>query len=504
MSANTEPTAQDPTIEHCELCVIGAGIAGLNALFVATQYLSKNDKVVLIDDKPKPGGMWTETYDYVRLHQPHRMFTAGNIAWGLGEKPAYLAAKNEVLDQFDHCLDDFRDKLQLVEYYEHRYLSHREIELDGRMLTEITIRAENPERAPRIIRATRCIKAAGFNVRVNKPLSFSSTLVKSISPHDKELFGAALGESQTPIVIVGGGKTAMDTAHNFIAQFPAKEIIMLAGKGTVFGNRDTNFPGGFGRLWSAPTSLEAFLEICSRYDGDNNAEVFKYFKKIRTVSLDDQCQQFMFGLLSEHENATIKDGLNAYVLDYLDDIEDVDGEPQLVLRSGERRALAQGSWIVNCTGYINQAPIPYEPFISAHGTVASIQATSTIHFLTTFASYFLSHLFFLGKAQNLPLYEVDYQDLLKKNKNAMPIIAMTHLLYNVLIIVDAVPSKVMIDCGLDFDRWFPTYRRMIAAVKLRRDRDQYVATFKQALDRSREVYGIRCGPLAHSTNSAAA
>ncbi|MEM9269646.1 MAG: NAD(P)-binding protein, partial [Pseudomonadota bacterium] len=69
-----------------ELCVIGAGIAGLNALFVAQSYLPKGARVALVDRKSAPGGMWTETYDFVRLHKPHPMFTAGNIAWE-GSRP---------------------------------------------------------------------------------------------------------------------------------------------------------------------------------------------------------------------------------------------------------------------------------------------------------------------------------------------------------------------------------------------------------------------------------
>ena len=55
---------------HSEACIVGAGITGLNALIVATKYLSRTDSVVLVDSRPRAGGMWVDTYDYVRLHQP--------------------------------------------------------------------------------------------------------------------------------------------------------------------------------------------------------------------------------------------------------------------------------------------------------------------------------------------------------------------------------------------------------------------------------------------------
>lgn len=64
-----------------DLVVIGAGVAGLNALYAATQYLSKDARVLLIDQKQAAGGMWNTAYDYVRLHQPHPMFTVGDMRW---------------------------------------------------------------------------------------------------------------------------------------------------------------------------------------------------------------------------------------------------------------------------------------------------------------------------------------------------------------------------------------------------------------------------------------
>ena len=36
-------------MESCDVCIVGAGIAGLNALFVASRYLTRDQKIVLID-----------------------------------------------------------------------------------------------------------------------------------------------------------------------------------------------------------------------------------------------------------------------------------------------------------------------------------------------------------------------------------------------------------------------------------------------------------------------
>ncbi len=61
--------------EIVDLCIIGAGCAGLNALLVPSQYLGKTDRVVVADRDDAPGGMWNAVYDYSRLHQPHPAFT---------------------------------------------------------------------------------------------------------------------------------------------------------------------------------------------------------------------------------------------------------------------------------------------------------------------------------------------------------------------------------------------------------------------------------------------
>ena len=116
----------DVAVERCDVCVVGAGVAGLNALFVAGQYLSRDQKMILVDRRPRVGGMWVDTYPYVRLHQPHPMFTAGNIKWILGRDRAYLASKSEVLDHFAHCLDVIKQRVRVDEFFGWEVESHAE------------------------------------------------------------------------------------------------------------------------------------------------------------------------------------------------------------------------------------------------------------------------------------------------------------------------------------------------------------------------------------------
>lgn len=103
--------ADDLETMRADVCIVGAGIAGVNALHVASRYLKPDQHVVLVDRNDRVGGMWVETYDYVRLHQPHPFFTAGDVQWTIGKPPEHLATKAEVLDHLRHLGDPDRRAL---------------------------------------------------------------------------------------------------------------------------------------------------------------------------------------------------------------------------------------------------------------------------------------------------------------------------------------------------------------------------------------------------------
>lgn len=495
MTNETATNSESSPVVDCALCIVGAGIAGLNALFAASRYLTRDDTVVLVDRNPGCGGMWTQTYDYVRLHQPHPMFTAGNIPWTLGQPPAHLATRREVLAHFQHCLAELRQKVTLVEIYGYQYAGHQEVLVDGTPQVELDFDPVAPAGKALRIKARRCVKAFGFRIPKNDPLTCSSREVESLSPHDERLSGVATPSAEAPVYIIGGGKTAMDTAHAMLARFPGRQVTLVVGKGTVFMNRNKAFPRGWKRWWSGDTTLSTFVDLALRFDGDNEAAVFDYFKRRYSVSLDGSFGQYVLGLLSEEENAFIASGVDEVIKDYFADIVDIDGRPTMLFRSGARRVLEPGSWIVNCTGYVMREAHDYEPYLSARGTVVSIQPTSGIHILTTFAAYFLVHLFYAGKLEQLPLYEIDHQALNQCNKVAMPFACMTQILLNVLLIIDAVPINVMNDCWLDFDRWYPWPRRLMGAIGLKRNSARYLDHCRRTLDRLRKRYPIRCGVL---------
>lgn len=490
--------SQPSPVETCDVCIVGAGIAGLNALFAASRYLSRDQKVILIDRRRRVGGMWVDVYSYVRLHQPHPMFTAGNIEWTLGKDRAYLATKGEVLDHFQHCLDVIKERVQVDEYFGWDFESAKE----SNGIVRVTCNAAGGRVL--VVEAKRLIKAYGLGVTPNEPLAISSQRVHSVSPDYCDVRAGDISKSDAPVWIIGGGKTAMDTAHALITAHPGREVNLVAGRGTFFSNRDDLLPSGARRWWKGTPPSTIAAQLSRRYDGTNESEARSWYRTAHGTFLTPQADNFVLGLLSEAENRTISAGLNDLVMDYLDDAVDCNGTTELVFRSGSTKTIQPGSWVVNCTGYVKfPTENPYEPYVSPSGAVVSINVRSAVLHLPAFMGYFLGHLLFLDKLGEIPLYEVDWQELRQKTPVAFPYVLFALVQHNISLIYDNVPSRVFNENGLDFDKWYPLPRRLPGVIRFvlahRRERERQ----RRVLDTVRERFDIRCGPLGEECASSA-
>lgn len=486
-SATSNP--QD-AVERCDVCIVGAGIAGMNSLFVASRYLSQDQKVILIDRRPRVGGMWVDTYSYVRLHQPHPMFTAGNIKWTLGQDRSHLATKGEVLDHFSHCLNVIKQRVRVDEYFSWDMTSDEEI--GG----TVRIACRAADGRTMLIEAKRLIKAYGLAVTPNDPLEVSSERVQTVSPDYCDVRSGDIKVSDAPVWIIGGGKSAMDAAHALITSDPGREVNLVAGRGTFFSNRDLMFPRGLRRYWRGLPFATLGEQLGRRFDGTNETEVHEWFRSTVGIFATPDAVNYLAGVLSEAENNTISDGLNDVVMDYFEDVVDRNGSTEMLFRSGASKTIQPGSWIVNCTGYLRpDTGFPYQPYVSASGAVVSIQPRSSILHLPAFQGYFLAHLLFLDKIKDLPLYELDGPALREKSTLVFPYALFTLVAHNLSLIYDNVPSRVFTENGLDFDAWYPLARRLPGMARFmlnhRRDRERS----QRALDAVRQRFDVRCGPL---------
>jgi hypothetical protein len=475
--------------ESCDTCIVGAGLAGMNALFVASRYLDRNQRVILVDRRPRVGGMWVDTYPYVRLHQPHGLFTAGNIGWTLGRDRGYLATKDEVLDQFEHCLNVVKRQVRVDEFFGWAVVSHDVV--DGM----VTINCRSGDGRHLVIKAKRLIKAAGFAVLPNDPLQVSSSRVRSVSPDSCDVRAGEMRASDAPVWVIGGGKTAMDTAHALIAEYPGREVNLVAGSGTYFWCRDRIFPTGIRRWWGGTSANRIGSRVAGRFDGTNEADAAAWLRSRYCTWLTPQTGNFLLGILSESENKAVAAGLHEVVMDHLEDVIDRGDAIEMDLRSGARRPIQPGSWIVNCTGYLMHDELPYEPYASDGGAVVSIQSRSATMHLTSFMGYYLTHLLFLDKLREIPLYELDMDDLRAKSNAALPFAMFALVAHNVSLIFDSVPRGVFAECGIDYARWYPMPRQLVDTARFlwthRSERERQ----RRTLDVVRERFAVRCGPL---------
>lgn len=473
----------------CDLCIVGAGIAGLNALFAATQYLPKTGRVTLVDRNPRCGGMWSQTYDFVRLHQPHQMFTVGDLEWLWSRPPEYLATGEEVLWHLESCLDRLRAEVSLSEHYEVTCQHIEECETSAGL--RAFVHCKDRDGTPFLIKAKHAIHAAGWDIPPLKPLPLSSKNIISTCP---SLLSKHDVDRTAPALIVGGGKTGMDTAIALLKSSTERDVTLLNGKGTVFGNRDTLFTIGAKRWWRGVMVGSLSADVVGRFDGFNGSSVFEHFRRTYAVSPDAHGEQYMFSTLSSREAHTLSLGLRNMRRGYLKDIVDSPLSPEAVLRDGSRFPVPQGSLVVNCTGHLLGRSRPAAEFLSPKGAILRVTPRSSIYFLSTSAAYFLTHAFYLNVLAKMPLYALDMDSLKGKDPQFFFLTCLTHSFLNMMTIMDHVPISVFSRCGLDINRWYPLPRRLVSFAKLKMNKHRYMAHCRLVLDQLHQAGMISCTP----------
>ncbi|WP_230291251.1 NAD(P)-binding protein [Croceicoccus sp. Ery5] len=482
--------------DEVALCIIGAGIAGLNALFSASQYLERGDRILLIDKRPAAGGMWNDVYSYGRLHQPHPSFTVGDIPWDWDRPVTHRATAAEVRKHMGDCLEKLRRKTECIVLWGHEVSFCAEVPTEKGIRVELTYgRTGKAER--RIVRARRVIKAAGFDINALPHLPLHSSQVVSTTP---EWLGP-LGHfySEAPVYLVGGGKTAMDTADELLRRNSGRRVTLINGKGSVFAERDQLMPAphGEGRLFAS-----LFRDLALRYDGTNEDDLFEHFRRQHALGLDGKEDGFFFGLLSREERDRIASGLTAIVPGYLKDVLNGPEGPMAEMWSGRTFPVEKGAIFVNCTGHLLRGRKPYEPYVSDAGCILSIGPRSMVHFLSSMAGYLLPHLWLSGRLDGLPLYEVDGPQLRALGQKTYMAAMFAMTFHNTILMQRVLPPQVAERCGLDLDMIHAPERRAAAMDDVRLNGARYIAQCRKALDRTRERHGIRCGILGETVCTA--
>ena len=115
--------------------------------------------------------------------------------------------------------------------------------------------------------------------------------------------------------------------------------------------------------------------------------------------------------------------------------------------------------------------------------------------VSSFGGYYLTHLMFRDQLGRIGLYAMDLEELARKAKHLVMYAGLSQSILNLSLISDALPNRVLLGCGLDYDRWYPMPRRMIGATQFlavhRREREHH----RRALDTLAERFDVRAGPV---------
>lgn len=477
-----------------DLIVIGAGISGLNALHAATQYLPKTARVLLLDKNPKAGGMWNVAYDYVRLHQPHPMFTVGDISWNWDKPRHYLAKRDEIQTHLEGSLGPISEAVNLDMRFGVTVDKCKEVKKNGNYVAQVQFYS-NEDSSKSILHAEQVIHATGLNYREADPMTLESSQVISIVP--SELSQTLINHPNSSVIVVGGGKTGMDTVMASINNNPNRNVTLIKGRGTSFLNRTRNLPTGIARWTSGTMISRLFRDMALKFDGGNEDELLSYFRENYATDPDGDNAVFTFGLLSEEELQRIKSGLSLTLRGYLEDVIDTPSGPQIRMRDGSLHPTDPNSIVVNCSGsfFRTDEIADPDPLLSEHGKILTINTRSAFHFLTTASAYFVTHLYYLGKLQGNGIFTLDHEKLFRLNRDAWVGAAATQAYLNFCLAVKLLPLKVLLSCGINLDLWYPLPRRMLGLFQTHITARSDIAHCTHVLNNISERFEVECSPI---------
>jgi hypothetical protein len=449
-----QPAPSSAVVHDCELCIVGAGYAALNALNAAAKYLKKGDRVVVIDRKATWGGQWLGQYDFVRLHQPYFLFTAGDQRWTLERDRAHLATRREVLDHLATVPAISAGHLDVTPLFGHEYRGRHNSE--GRVEIDATP-LSNDGGAPRTvrIRARRLLKGTGRDIELLPPFRLSSTRVRSVAVSDPALMTPEFLESDAPVYVIGSGKTAMDVILHLARRGGRRRPLhLIAGSGMWFAVRDNAFPPGRRRYIGGTLTADAFLRMCELFDGQNEAEVMASLERQGLVmNVFGHAGNYRLALLSLAERDEIRASVHEVHRGHLVDVDGV----TMTLREGAQRRevpVADGSWFINCTTHFRA--IPHEPILQDGGAVCAPQFA--MGFSGT-SAYYVTHLWYRNElaaiAPQLFRARVDVEPKLRFG----PHVALM-VMANMALAGARLPLSIFAKFRGDLGKWFPLHRQL--------------------------------------------
>jgi len=208
--------------------VIGSGATGM-AFVDELINTSQDVRVILVDKRAKPGGHWTDAYDFVKLEQPAAFYGVNSRMLGTSE--AAFTSKAQILAYYELVMEQLEATGRLSFYPQCNYLGDGEFE----SLVSPDIK---------------------YKVEVSKKIvdaTYLHTAVPSTTPPN---FKIADGVNLVPInglvkiqkpwkrfVVIGAGKTGVDAIVFLLdKKVDPDHIVWIMPNSSWFLNRDKIYP----------------------------------------------------------------------------------------------------------------------------------------------------------------------------------------------------------------------------------------------------------------------
>jgi len=377
------------------LCVVGTGMSGMNALAAAMSHLPKRSRVAVLSGTYEWGGTWPTQYNFVTLHQPHPSFVVGQIPWRLKKSSDHLASKYEIVAYFNDCATVFKSYFDLHTFFGCTYEGFDELPHG------IQVKALSHGGTRFYMQSSRLILGMGHNIPKLYPLPISSKQVLSIIP--AELASTPI---RSTVVIAGSGKSAVDAATYLLDSTrpqPA-EVLMIAGRGTWFLDRDKVYPkGNLAKMWKGPKIFGEMITILLRQAqaGKSGLDTLQLLgSKGFLISIAPWASVTFYGIADREKLDLVKgrcDIIRGYVTDVVKSSDEKGAS--LLLKDGStltEKTIPLSSVILNTTGTIGTGVYERSPIVSGRGRV--LKATDHL-LLPAPTSFLMCHAFLGGKLQ---------------------------------------------------------------------------------------------------------
>ncbi|MEM9563116.1 MAG: NAD(P)/FAD-dependent oxidoreductase [Actinomycetota bacterium] len=339
-------------MHEVDYLVVGSGATAM--AFVDTMLTETDATFAMVDRRHVPGGHWNDAYPFVRLHQPSQYYGVASRPLGRGRKDASglnrgfyeLASGIEVTAYFHDVMDDVFLPSGRVSYHpssEFTAPNGRPGGDGGSASNEgEVISLLSGERAE--LRWTTLVDATVLTTEIplthDRPFEVADGVTCEPPNHL-----ARLAPNHAAVVIVGGGKTAIDCVTWLLGHgYPPERITWVVPRDSWLVNRSSVQPGhenflstvgGLAAQAEACATATTVDELCAQQDASGV-----------WLRLDPDVWPEMFhaATISEHELAEIRRIGDIVRLGHVQRIE-----PDRLILTGGEVAVPTGALHVDCT-----------------------------------------------------------------------------------------------------------------------------------------------------------